>query len=203
MTLKGANQEVTAVESAMFLRNVMAEVKDSEIRAQLLNAIRENLKEVAPSPKVLKILIWCLGEFSSTESEAKKTLDLILESVGGLPFEQKPSQDKKDGETTHEEKKTITKTVILEDGSYGTETVVLSSGNIKDFQNKVIYPLRKCLMEKNFLLGSCLALNMTKLVIQLKKDLSPHYRKATIDSLLTLTSFLKLHQEDKEFDPDN
>jgi len=33
MTLKGANQEVTAVESAMFLRNVMAEVKDSEIRA--------------------------------------------------------------------------------------------------------------------------------------------------------------------------
>lgn len=59
----------------------------------------------------------------------------------------------------------MTKTVILEDGSYGTETVVISNSKDSTQVNKVVYPLRKALLEKNFLLGSCLSLNLCKLVI--------------------------------------
>lgn len=69
--------------------------------------------------------------------------------------------------------------------------------------NATAFPLRKSLTEKNFLLGSCIGLNLVKLVVSMKNGLSPHYKKATIDSLLTLTSYIKYHQEDKEFDPDN
>ena len=108
----------------------MIESKDKGIVNHLLQVIRENLIEIS-SAKVQKILIWCLGEFSDSETEAKKSFDLVLENVGSLPFENQVKIEGSNPEPV-EEKKTITKTVILEDGSYGTETVVISSAVAKD-----------------------------------------------------------------------
>lgn len=57
----GGEGESTAVESALFLRNVLVE---SSTNDEILDSIRENLMHIK-SAKVMRILVWCLGEFSS------------------------------------------------------------------------------------------------------------------------------------------
>ena len=74
----------------------------------------------------------------------------------------------------------ITKTIILPDGSYGTETIVvddpakakLASHN----QHEDNLPLRKALISsEDDYLGSCLAITLTKLIIKTKKNLKSSF----------------------------
>lgn len=46
MTLKGAINEQTAVESAQFMRNVMVETNDEGIKNKLLEVLRDHFSEI-------------------------------------------------------------------------------------------------------------------------------------------------------------
>ena len=87
--------------------------------------------------------------------------------------------------------KIVTKTIILPDGSYGTETVVVDQTTKKDDEED--FPLRKCLQsaEDDFL-SSCLSISMTKLTVKMKKNLQvKKFNAMAVETSLVICSLLK------------
>ena len=73
---------------------------------------------------VLKVSIWILGEYSSSTAEIEEAFQTIRDNIGTLPLQQEVKEEEK--KTSEDQApKVITKTIILPDGSYGTETVVV------------------------------------------------------------------------------
>lgn len=86
-------------------------------------------------------------------------------------FEAKKEEEEK-ASSDSKGPRTITKTVIMPDGSYGTETIVLDDSSAVNDKEEDQFPLRKCLKtsEDDFL-ASCVAISLTKLVVKCKKNL--------------------------------
>lgn len=108
--------------------------------------------------------------------------------------------------------KVITKTIILPDGSYGTETIVLDdpakakAANASSSLSDENIPLRRALISSDDdYVGSCLALSLTKLAIKMKKHLNPKFNQMAIDSILIICAILKGQQlnKKKHADPDS
>ena len=120
--------------------------------------------------------------------------------MGELPiFAEVNEEDKK---TTPEETqgpKVITKTIILPDGSYGTETIVLEDPSAKTAAGlQAESPLRKALKNADDdFLASCIAISLTKLSIKCKKNLNmKKFNGMSVDSSLIICSLLKGHKKD-------
>jgi coatomer subunit beta len=136
---------------------------------------------------VLRVALWVLGEYAISQDEVSKAFAAIKRNVGSLPIYPEPSNefeeptgDKTESEESKEKApKVITKTVVLADGSYGTQTIVVNDENkigadSKDESNYL--PLRRALITtEDDYLASCLAITMTKLVIKSKRNLSKTY----------------------------
>ena len=77
--------------------------------------------------EVMKVLLWILSEYCSSQEEIQQSLLLIKLSIGNLPLSQQriPQEDrqeeKKNEITTSSKIKT--KTIILPDGTYGTQEI--------------------------------------------------------------------------------
>ena len=94
--------------------------------------------------------------------------------------------------------KIITKTIILPDGSYGTETIVVDDPAKAKMQNIHVsedqFPLRKALVNtEDDYLSSCLAITLTKLCIKSKKNLSGSFNKLSVDTILIICALMKAH----------
>jgi len=75
---------------------------------------------------VLKVSVWILGEYSASTVEIDDAFSTIKENIGTLPLAKEvKEEEKKASEESSNAPKVITKTIILPDGSYGTETVVV------------------------------------------------------------------------------
>ena len=78
----------------------------------------------------------------------------VKKNIGSLPIYPKPAEDEDEEEEKTDEKKdtgpkVITKTVVLPDGSYGTQTVVLdddSKPKTADMDECSYLPLRNALV---------------------------------------------------------
>ena len=108
-------------------------------------------------------------------------------NIGSLPIYQPP--DDEDEELAEESKeeakekgpKVITKTVVLPDGSYGTQTIVVEDGSssaAKQSADECSYlPLRNALVNTDEdYLASCLTVTLTKLTIKSKRNLSLQFK---------------------------
>lgn len=99
------------------------------------------------------------------------------------------------------------KTIILPDGSYGTETIIMDDPAKAKFQQTHSHednlPLRKALIHaEDDYIGSCLAITLTKLVIKTKKNLKSVFNQMAIDTILIICSLLKA-QNAKKIDQDS
>ena len=73
----------------------------------------------------MRVAVWIIGEYSVSQSEIDRAFDTIRRNIGTLPvFEAKKEEEEKASAET-KGPRTITKTIIMPDGSYGTETIVL------------------------------------------------------------------------------
>jgi len=74
------------------------------------------------SQQILKVILWSIGEYIQDEETIQEILGIIKREIGSLPFE---IEKKTEAQTQGEEKKpqVRTRTIILADGSYGTEVV--------------------------------------------------------------------------------
>ena len=71
--------------------------------------------------------------------------DLNLELI-----ESKSENLDSDAKYSQTEKKTITKTIVLPDGTYGTQIITIDSNSTEYNQQKEVKFLRKFLLETNF-----------------------------------------------------
>jgi hypothetical protein len=107
-------------------------------------------------------------------------------------------KDGQDGDKKEKDSgpKVITKTYIKEDGTYGTQTIVLDDPQkakelLKDDQDD--RPLRKAItVTEDDYLGNCLAISLSKLVIKTKKNLNNKYSQMAVDSILIICAVLKV-----------
>ena len=204
-------QDDNALESAIFVKEVLE--CHSEYRKEATESIRNNLYEIK-SPKALRVLIWCLGEYSETEDDLEKAFSVLMENIGSLPLtvsskEKTTNNSSKSKSQQPEEtkQKVITKTVILADGSYGTETIVVDDrkhANTDEQQDtNVRHPLRDFIESEEFFLCGVLSITLWKIIIKMKQKMNKSFRKMSVDSLIFFCSYIRIHQDNKKFDPDN
>lgn len=130
----------------------------------------------------------------------------IKRNVGSLPIYPKPTETSAAEEDKEEEvkeagPKIITKTVVLADGSYGTQTIVVEdeasrSAAAASAQDECSYlPLRNALVNtEDDYLASSLAVTLTKLTIKARRNLSIAHKQMSVDAILVICALLKEHQ---------
>lgn len=93
--------------------------------------------------------------------------------------------------------KAITKTIILPDGSYGTQTIMVDDSKKSQLsQDECSYlSLRNALVfSEDDYLAACLAVTLTKLTVKAKKNLSLTFKTMSVDSILIICAMLKERQ---------
>jgi len=179
------------------------------LRKEFINKIVDHFDEIQHY-EILQLSFWVFAEFIKDDLELmKKTYLIIMKNMGDLNFEYIPEQasnlNKKNVSNHSNEKKVITKTVILPDGTYGTKEILLDSNEVnKQKENKY---LRTFIIETNFFFSTNLVLALTRLVIEIY-DLDNSEKKETYNTFFYNTiniicAILKIKSEKIYKDPDN
>jgi coatomer subunit beta len=168
------SDQTTATEVVMFLRELIANYPN--LRGPILQRLSENMAEVHQS-RVLRGCLWLFGEFCEEGDLIESVVTALLGGVRPLPLvaEEKAEKDKKDSKDDKKEEKTpaakyTTRTVVLADGTYGTENVY-EGGAPEDTQEEhktdsKKSPLRTLLLGGDFLLSAMLGVSLTKLCMK-------------------------------------
>lgn len=120
--------------------------------------------------KIFLIVFYVLSEYAiiiSKISLYKDVFNTIINNLGDLSFELKENNDissKSKGivSGSNSQNKVITKTVVLEDGTYGTKTTIVS--NEEKNKNKKSLFLRETLLNSNYFFSGSLAACLTKVL---------------------------------------
>lgn len=194
---------MASLETIIFIRVIIETYP--EHRQNILNKLFSILISIK-NHLVLRVAIWIIGEYSSSQDEVDKAFESIQKNIGSLPiFILKDEEEKKHEEPAAQAPKMITKTIIMPDGSYGTETIMVDDQNKHLASNKEEdqLPLRKCLInsEDDFL-ASCIAISLTKLTVKCKKNLQiKKFNRYSVHSSLIICALLKSQRQQK--DPNN
>ena len=185
-----------SLETILFIREVI-EVHP-EHRSEIFNKICSNFQDIR-SHLVIRVALWILGEYAETTDEVNSAFATIKRNLGSLPIfapiETNATEEEKKSEET-KGPQIVTKTVILADGSYGTQTTVIDDkSKIQDSDECSYLPLRNALVTADDeYLASCLAVTLTKLVLRSKARLSLTYKSLSVDAILVMCAILKDRQ---------
>ena len=91
---------------------------------------------------LIKVGVWILGEFSTDYETTEKSINSIKIAIGSLPLEDDKIMKENAKEEDNTKKEQITKkirykTIILPDGTYGTEIIKENTNEISTF-NKLL-----------------------------------------------------------------
>jgi Adaptin N terminal region len=178
------------------------------LRKEFIRKIIINFDEIS-NCDVMQLIFWIFSEFIEDDLELlKKTYLIIMKNMGDLNFEaavQEESLKKKENINQTQEKKVITKTIILPDGTYGTQQIILDNAELnKQKENKF---LRSFILEMNFFFSTNLILSLTRMVIRIfyldqseKKDT---YNTFFYNTINIICAILKIKSDKIYKDPDN
>lgn len=123
-------------------------------------------------PTIMLTTLYVFRQYIENEpSLLGQVFDLLVKNLGELKFELIESFDSvKEGEqsSSNTSRKTITKTVVAEDGTYRTQTTYINS----DQSKKEKFFLRECLLNSNFFFASTLVACITKIYFLLYESLN-------------------------------
>jgi coatomer subunit beta len=189
------NEQITIVKD---LLHIYGNVYNQEF----LNLIVKNFEDIN-SAEILQACIWLLAEFANDIDSLKKVFDLIMKNIGDLNLE---LIDKKNEKIIPTEKKIITKTVILPDGTYGTQTIEVDPYEYMKQKENTKY-LRQFILETNFFFSTNLIGALTRILINiLYKDESQgkeEFKKYYFNTVDIICAVLKMKSEKIYIDPDN
>jgi coatomer subunit beta len=186
------SDQTAATEVVMFVREIIANYP--EARVQMLEDLCGRICEV-PQSRVLRGILWLFGEYCPDESLAMKVISELLTALKPFPLiaGEKDSKDKKEGGKEKKDNASArvisTKTVVLADGTYGTENVyekVEEQSTSKETRKSC--PLRSILLDGDLLLSAMVAVTLTKLSLSIK-TLSAELRN---EVLFVLANIFKL-----------
>jgi len=156
-------------------------------------------------PEILQTSIWILAEYTNDLNVLKRVFDIIMKNIGDLNLELALEKETNENNKTisSSEKKTITKTVVLSDGTYGTQTIILDSEEaLKQKETKF---LRKFILEKNFFFSTCLVVSISKIIFKLRllDTGNEFFNTYFFNAINIFCAILKINSHKVFKDPDN
>ena len=192
------------INSIKELFTVYNQEKYQDILKEMLNKIIKVFEEI-DQYEIMETCIWILANYSTELNVLKNTFDLIMKNLGDLDFEyfdfDKNLNEENDDKKENTGKKTITKTVVLPDGTYGTVTEILDSKEIK--KTKEVKYLRKFVLETSFYFSANLVSALTNIVFKMKKFNFDKYKIYYYNTINIICSILKINSKLIYKDPDN
>lgn len=113
-----------SLETILFIREVIEVHKEHRATIfQKICAIFGTIK----SHLVIRVALWILGEYAENLQEVQQAFTTVKKNIGSLPIYPIVTSEVEEQETKTEsaQPKEITKTIILPDGSYGTQTIIV------------------------------------------------------------------------------
>lgn len=197
-------QDVTDTDVSSFIQQIV--VNYPALRTIILNKLYHIFSEIN-SPTVYQTALWILAEFSD---EPEKAINCILNSIGEGPYFNKkektiPTEIKEDTERIH-------KTIILPDGTYGTQ--ILTSREI--IKPKNLSGLRKILTETeevDYYLITVISKSLTKLFFKIQSNKKETYKQnilIALSGIVQIRTYPKKSRNSNEYseipfgiDPEN
>ena len=175
----------------------------SKILNEMLNKIIKSFEEIDDCD-IMQNCIWILSYYSNDLEMLKKVFDLIMKNLGDLNFEYSSNENNDNNNEEKpkiNEKKTITKTVVLPDGTYGTVTQIVNTKEInKNKENKY---LRKFILESNYYFSANLVSALTGIIFKMKKLNFDKFKIYYYNTINIICSILKLNSDVIIKDEDN
>jgi hypothetical protein len=174
--------------------------------SEFLNKIIQCFEDIN-SAEILQACIWILAEHTNDLKIIKKVFDLIMKNMGDLNLEFSENDESNtlgQGQSSTGQKKVITKTVVLPDGTYGTETIVIDPTEYN--KQKETKFLRKFLLETNFFFATNLVVALTRMVVNmyyLDSESGELFKTYFYNTVNIICAVLKMNSEKIFKDPDN
>jgi len=172
------SDQTTATEVVMFLRELIANYP--ALRVPILQRLAETVADV-PQSRVLRGCLWLFGEYCEEGDLIETVVKALIAALRPLPLiaEDTSEKNKKDAQAASGEKKegaskapkVTTKTVVLADGTYGTENVY-AGGAPEDSKEPSSEKtakrsaFRTLLLGGDFLLSAMVGVSLTKLCMK-------------------------------------
>ncbi len=142
----------------------------TDLRKDFIKKISQNFEDIN-NAQILQLIFWLVAEFIEDDLELiKKIYIMTMKNMGDLNFEvtnEDKNLTKKESENSTKEKKMITKTVILPDGTYGTKQIYLENSEMnKQKENKF---LRNFILDTDFFFSTNMIMSLTRLIIKINK----------------------------------
>mmetsp|Transcript_65672 Transcript_65672/g.90826 ORF Transcript_65672/g.90826 Transcript_65672/m.90826 type:complete len:123 (+) Transcript_65672:1317-1685(+) len=108
----------TSLEAILFIREVIELYP--EHRENIFGKICRSFTSIR-SHLVIRVALWIIGEYAVSSQEIQASFETIKRNVGSLPIYKPKTEEENKNEEKKESTgpKTVTKTVVLADGSYG------------------------------------------------------------------------------------
>lgn len=187
------------INSIKAFGNVVFLVRDV-FTTDLPSLVKENLTSI-PCSEVLKACLTFLVEDADDSSSSKSLLNYLQNHIDHIKADVERQSRRKQSvdESAKPETQTVTKTVVKEDGTYGTETVIVSKANKEESvgQGRFKY-ITKAVLE-NPVFAVNFYRNMRKLIARLDDDQETKKLQHSYSyAILTVYSFYqKKNKEDK------
>jgi coatomer subunit beta len=198
--------QISFIRELFDLYSNVEDEKSKLITNEMLKKIIHSFEDI-DTYEIMQICIWVLSNYSNDLETLKNVFDLIMKNLGDLNFEYSSNKillkdEENDESEEKNQKRTITKTVILEDGTYGTITQVVDAKEVN--KNKDSKYLRKFLLESNFYFSANLVSALTNIIFKMKKyeDFNK-YKIYFYNTINIICSILKMNSDKIFKDPDN
>eukprot|EP00440_Ansanella_granifera_P055866 gb/GFBE01060550.1/.p1 GENE.gb/GFBE01060550.1/~~gb/GFBE01060550.1/.p1 ORF type:complete len:1011 (+),score=354.87 gb/GFBE01060550.1/:1-3033(+) len=191
----------TATEVVMFLRELIANYPD--MRMSILQRLAESVGDV-PQSRVLRGCLWLFGEYCEDKVLIESVIEGILSALRPLPLlvEESSAKEKKQDNADKSKEpakapKITTKTVVLADGTYGTQNVY-EGGEGEDEAGEKDKPeakktaFRTLLLGGDFLLSAMVGVSLTKLCMKIP-NISTAVKNEVLLVIVNLFKLVKNH----------
>ena len=168
-------QEVTDTDVSSFIQQII--VNYPTLRPIVLNKLYHIFPEIN-SPSVYRTALWILAEFSE---DPPKAVSCILAAIGDGPYFNK-KEKVESFENSKEDTERVHRTIILPDGTYGTQ--IISSRDI--IRPKNLSGLRKILTETeevDYYLVTVIAKSLVKLFFKIQQGEREPYKQQILSAL--------------------
>ena len=197
--------QISTIKQLFTLYNKSEDENSILILNEMLKKIIKLFEEIGQY-EIMETCIWILANYSKDVPLLQQSFDLILKNLGDLNFEfleEELTLEKMDSDIINNDsaKRTVTKTVILPDGTYGTVTEILDVKEIK--KQKEFKYLRKFILETSFYFSANLVSALTNIIFKMNKLKFDKFKIYYFNTLNIICAILKMNSKLIYKDPDN
>eukprot|EP01053_Blabericola_migrator_P000721 Blabericola_migrator_1__720@NODE_1179_length_5202_cov_117_032717_g802_i0_p1_GENE_NODE_1179_length_5202_cov_117_032717_g802_i0NODE_1179_length_5202_cov_117_032717_g802_i0_p1_ORF_typecomplete_len1083_score176_40Adaptin_N/PF01602_20/2_4e64Coatomer_b_Cpla/PF14806_6/3_7e41Coatamer_beta_C/PF07718_12/2_9e31HEAT_2/PF13646_6/0_02HEAT_2/PF13646_6/0_25HEAT_2/PF13646_6/1e02DUF5578/PF17741_1/30DUF5578/PF17741_1/0_24DUF5578/PF17741_1/0_055VATPase_H_N/PF03224_14/0_066VATPase_H_N/PF03224_14/4_6e02VATPase_H_N/PF len=196
-----------SIEVAHLVRELA--ISNRDIRPRIITKLIDTIPEIS-KPKPIRMCVWMLGELCQSASVRDRIVDTLFNGLLPLPLpdadsdlleNEKPSSTS-DAATDAPKVKITTRTIVLPDGSYGTENVIEGEDtSLSDAPTKVTGLRTAITKRKETLLAAVVGVAMTKLVIRKYPEVQNVPTVALNKSLIVVACLIKYFEGSSMFGP--